>query len=52
METAASLADLDAERTKEACHARSRFSPRQAESNKQSSTKTASLMNLQTIVEL
>lgn len=52
METAASLADLDAEETKEACHTRSRFSPRHAVSNKQASTKTASLMNLQTIAEL
>lgn len=50
METAASRADLDTEKTKEACHTRSLFSPRQEESNKQA--QTASLMNLQTIVEL
>lgn len=38
METVASPADLDREKTKETCHARSRFSPQQAESNKQPST--------------
>ena len=52
METAASLADLDTEETKKASHASLGFHPRQAKSSQRPSTKTASLMNVQTIVEL
>lgn len=50
METVTPRADLDAEMTKDTRYTRSRFSPQQAESNKQPSTKTAS--PLQTNVEL
>lgn len=51
METAASLADLDTEKTKKARHARSRFSST-ASQEQRPSTIRASLMNVQTIVEL
>lgn len=46
METVTPRADLYAEMTKDTRYTRSRFSPQQAESNKQPSTKTASLYKL------